>query len=250
MRTCITGAGPCSNTASVLLPQRDGNCWPPLDVAQARRPVAAALHLAGGSLMPRNTVAGVTPKLRTPSQEHLMNISDICRHDVISIDSNGSLCEAATLMLTHHIGAIVVTVNESEGERAIGVLTDRDLAVKTLARGLDVTGVTGLTAGQLASRELVAVPGDGTIADAVATMEKAGVRRLLVTGQHGELSGIISSDDLFAAMAAQLATLSSALRNGLAREATQHRPEPVARPRPVFLAYGTPGMQRGVMSSS
>lgn len=174
-----------------------------------------------------------------------MHIRDICRHEVVSVDSNAPLREAATLMLARHVGALVVTVEEPEGERAVGVLTDRDLVVETLARDLDVAGVT---CGQLASRDLVAVPGEASIAEAVAAMEKAGVRRLLVTGQHGELSGIVSSDDLLEAMAVQLAGLSSALRNGVAREASQRRPEPVARPRPVFLAYGTPGMQRGVMN--
>lgn len=176
-----------------------------------------------------------------------MNISDICRHEIVSVDCNASLREAAKQMLAHHVGALVVTVNEAEGERAVGVLTDRDLTVETLARDLDAAGVT---VGQLASRDLVAVPGDGGLEDAVAAMEKAGVRRLLVTGQHGELTGILSSDDLLEVMAVQLAGLSSALRNGLSREAARRRPGPAARPRPVFLAYGTPGTQRGVMTPS
>jgi predicted transcriptional regulator len=176
-----------------------------------------------------------------------MNVSEICRHEVASIDCDASLSEAAKLMLARHVGALVVTVADAEGERAVGVLTDRDLALETLARGLDAASVT---AGQLASRDLVAVPGDAGLEDAVAAMEKSGVRRVLVSGQHGELSGILSSDDLLEVMAVQLAGLSSALRNGLLREATQRRPVPVAKSRPVFLAYGTPGMQRGVTTAS
>lgn len=172
-----------------------------------------------------------------------MNITDICRHEVIAIDCNASLRDAAALMRERHVGALVVTARAPGGERATGMLTDRDLAVEVLVRGLDAGSAT---AGQLASRDLVAVPGDASIGDAVAAMAKAGVRRLLVTGPHGELTGIVSADDVLDALAVQLGGLASALRNGLAREAVQRPPAAAARPHPVFLAYGTPGMQQSL----
>jgi hypothetical protein len=48
----------------------------------------------------------------------------------------------------------------------------------------------------------------------------------------------------FEALAAQLTGLASALRSGIARESVERPAIPPARPRPVFLAHGTPGMQQ------
>ena len=170
-----------------------------------------------------------------------MTIAAICRPEVITIDAGASLCDAASLMRAHHIGALVVTVDAAGGEQAVGVITDRDLAIEVLARDLNPTDVK---VGQLASRHLASVPGTAGIAEAVAVMQAAGVRRLLVTGYERHLAGFVSADDLLGALAGQLGVLANALRTGVAREDVERPSIPRARPRPVFLPHGTPGMQQ------
>lgn len=170
-----------------------------------------------------------------------MTIAAICRPEVITIDAGASLCDAASLMRAHHIGALVVTVDAAGGEQAVGVITDRDLAIEVLARDLNPTDVK---VGQLASRHLASVPGTAGIAEAVAVMQAAGVRRLLVTGYERQLAGFVSADDLLGALAGQLGVLANALRTGVAREDVERPSIPRARPRPVFLPHGTPGMQQ------
>ena len=172
-----------------------------------------------------------------------MSIAAICQPEVVTINAGASLYDAANLMRAHHIGALVVTVDAAGHEQAVGVITDRDLAIEVLASDLNPTDVK---VGQLASRHLATVPGTAGIGEAVAVMQAAGVRRLLVTGNEGQLTGFVSADDLLEALAGQLGVLANALRAGIAREGVDRPLIPRARPRPVFLAHGTPGMQQPI----
>lgn len=169
-----------------------------------------------------------------------MDIASICRREIVTIDEQASLRDAAGMMRSHHVGALVVTANEGEQPRVVGIVTDRDLAIEVLARDL---GGSDVKVGQLASRRLAGVPAHGNIGDAVAAMQRAGVRRLLVTEENGQLAGFISSDDLFEALAGQLGTLAGALRAGTARESAERQPISPPTPRPVFLPQGTAGWQ-------
>lgn len=169
-----------------------------------------------------------------------MNLSAICRHSPISIDLQASPREAALAMRTHHIGTVLVVTTQAGVRHAVGVVTDRDLAVEVLARDADASR---LTVGEVASTQLVAVRGGADVGEAIAAMRKHGVRRLLVTGSQGDVVGILSADDLLEIMATQLSGLSAALREGIFRESAE-RPsvgEPPAGP--VFLPLGTPGLQ-------
>jgi CBS domain-containing protein len=172
-----------------------------------------------------------------------MSIAQICRREIVTIDAGASLREAATLMRSRHVGALVVTVVNGEHEQAVGVVTDRDLAIEILARDLNPGEVK---VGQLASRRLASVPGSAGIAEAVAVMQKASVRRLLVTEQQGQLSGFVSADDLLDALAGELSGLAQALHIGIAREGAERVSIAPPRPRPVFLPHGTPGMQQPI----
>jgi len=62
-----------------------------------------------------------------------MNIGSLCRRAIVSIDTGCTLRQAAKLMLSNHVGALLVTV-EADGRRdAVGLVTDRDLAIACVA---------------------------------------------------------------------------------------------------------------------
>jgi CBS domain-containing protein len=170
-----------------------------------------------------------------------MNIASLCQRPVVSIDQAASLADAARLMRSQHVGALVVTSESEFGPQAMGVVTDRDLVVEVLARELDGSGPR---IGQLAQRQLAAVPGTADLGAAVAVMRQAGVRRLLVVDRdEGRLLGLVASEDLLDALVADLAGLAQALRADIAHETSARPPlEPAATARPVFLPGGTPGM--------
>ena len=144
-----------------------------------------------------------------------MDISSLCRHEIISVSANASVREAALAMRTHHVGSLIVTDPQEKG-RAVGVITDRDLVINLLAPGSPV--------GTLCSTELIGIVATATVGDAVQAMRNAGVRRLLVVRPDGGLVGLVSSDDLFEAIAGEFGALAGALRSGLARENVRTMP--------------------------
>ena len=150
-----------------------------------------------------------------------MNIGSICSTDVITIDHQASVQDAARRMREQHVGALVVTARTSQGTSVVGVVTDRDLAVEVLARGHDSQE---LTVDEVASTRTVAVPATASVADAVALMRTEGVRRLLVTNADRDLAGIVSLDDLVATMADTMADLAHAMQSGIERETLERRP--------------------------
>lgn len=162
-----------------------------------------------------------------------MNVSSLCHRQIVSIGANATVREAAEAMRQHHVGALVVTDAQEPG-RAIGVLTDRDLVVDLLAPGLPVEQQS---AGSFCSASLVGVPDSATIPEAVRTMRRAGVRRLLVVEPGGSLLGLLSADDLFEAIAGELESLAGALRSGIARESLRTVPDEPAfeLPRAIYL---------------
>lgn len=168
-----------------------------------------------------------------------MKIASLCTRRVVTVDGQATLVQAAALMREHHVGALVVTTQAEQGVGVLGVVTDRDLVVEALARGLDPSASR---AAELASEALVAVGEEAEAATAVAEMQRAGVRRLLVTDADGRLVGLLSLDDLLRGFADDLASLAGVIRAGIDREVRQMPPLP---PLPTNLlripAVGTAG---------
>jgi signal-transduction protein with cAMP-binding, CBS, and nucleotidyltransferase domain len=169
-----------------------------------------------------------------------MNIASLCTRDVVGIRADAPLHEAATRMCEEHVGSLVV-VTADEPPQVVGMLTDRDLVLDVLGR---VNPPCDLRAGDLAKSPPLAVQGSATLQEAVAAMEKAGVRRLLVVEEDGGVIGIVSADDIVAAVSEQLVGLSRALRRNIEREKGERKVAAVpASTRPMFPTFGTLAVQ-------
>lgn len=169
-----------------------------------------------------------------------MNLLSICTHELVTLDHRASHQEAARLMREHHVGSVVVT-QEADGQaRAVGILTDRDLAVESMARGLDAARepVSRLIEG----RVLHSVAGDADLGTVIAHMQSAGVRRLLVRDADGHVAGLVSFDDVLQACTAQWTALAGVLPKAIEREAAQRTRVPVPEPPRLRVpAVGTAG---------
>jgi len=66
-----------------------------------------------------------------------------------------------------------------------------------------------------------------------SAMKKYGVRRLLVSGDSGQLHGIVSLDDLLGALVHEMSDLAAAARNSIECEAVQRPPLASVQPSPV-----------------
>ena len=97
--------------------------------------------------------------------------------------------DAAGLMATHDIGALPIV----EGDRLVGVVTDRDLVLRVLATRKDPRAVR---LGDIATRkDLTTVTPDTQLCDARALMGERRIRRLPVV-KDGRLMGMLSLGDV------------------------------------------------------
>jgi CBS domain-containing protein len=97
--------------------------------------------------------------------------------------------EVAELMVSEDVGAVPVL----DGDRLVGVITDRDIVVRAVAQGKDPRGIA---AGELASSDLVTVRADQDLSDALRLMAQNQVRRLPVVEDGDRLVGIVSQADV------------------------------------------------------
>lgn len=168
-----------------------------------------------------------------------MKLQSLCQRALVTIEADQPLQRAAQLMREQHVGALVIVEPRPEGTLVVGIVTDRDLAIEVLARGGDAAQQP---VRRFAGTALVSAPADADVAEAVVTMQTAGVRRLLVHDADGHLLGLVSFDDLLQACVAPLAGLAEVLRKNLARE-TAERGALAAPPQPKVRvpSVGTAG---------
>ena len=131
-----------------------------------------------------------------------MSLGEICNRDVVVIGKDTTVQEAAQLMRTHHVGALVVT-REREGARLpVGLITDRDIVIEVLAEGVEISAV--LVGDIMSDRLLTAAESDG-LWETLQRMRIKGVRRLPVVDAQGFLQGIVTLDDMVELLADEVA---------------------------------------------
>jgi CBS domain-containing protein len=131
-----------------------------------------------------------------------MPISDYCLSEVVTIERGETIAAAANLMRDQHVGCLVVV----EGNRPVGILTDRDIVRGVLADGLDVTQTM---VEEAMTHDLITVELQAGVFDAISLMCDEGVRRLPVIDGDGHLVGIIALDDLLLLLGTELVNLAS-----------------------------------------
>lgn len=157
-----------------------------------------------------------------------MELSQLCRREVVTIHRNASLQEAASVMRQCHVGALVVAQGDGEALEVVGIVTDRDLAIEVIALGVDPSSIR---VGDLAHQPVAHVAGSASLRDGAEAMRLAGVRRLLVVDEEGGVAGLVSADDLLSAISGELQEVSLALDSGIGREAGQRASSPPSGPR-------------------
>ena len=117
-----------------------------------------------------------------------MKISEVMTRDVQTVRPDQTAREAAGFMLRADAGSIPVI----EDDRLIGMITDRDIAVRGVAEGHG----PDTPVRELMTNDVVAARMDDNIDDVAARMSEAQVRRLPVIDDQQKLCGIVSLGDL------------------------------------------------------
>jgi CBS domain-containing protein len=116
-----------------------------------------------------------------------VRISDVMTQGVVTAGSEDTLRSVGELMRDRNVGSVVVC----DGDRPVGVITDRDLALAVVADRVDPDDRVQ----EHASKPIVTGEVEMDIEEAVAIMIQHRIRRLPVTGGE-ELAGIVTIDDL------------------------------------------------------
>jgi CBS domain-containing protein len=106
-----------------------------------------------------------------------------------SVTPETPVTQVAELMEAEDVGAIPVV----EGDRLVGMVTDRDIVVRAIAKGKDPRG---MPVAEVSSRDLVTVDPDDDLSDALQLMAQHQVRRLPVVEDDNRLVGVISQADI------------------------------------------------------
>lgn len=121
-----------------------------------------------------------------------MKAQDIMSRNPTCVTPDTPIVDAARLMKRENIG--VVPVVESEGSRRlVGVLTDRDIAIRAVAEGRD-GGSTSV--GHIMTSEVRSAAPDDSVNDVMALMGREQVRRVPIVDDRGALVGIIAQADI------------------------------------------------------
>ncbi len=139
-----------------------------------------------------------------------MSVGSNCTRKVITINQDESLVTAAALMRENCVGYLIV-VEPFLGRRTpIGVLTDRDIVVKVIAKGVDAQALAVrdvMTRGPLVAKE------DADVEETLQRMRGMGVRRVPVVGTAGELTGVLSLNDVVDHRSREFSNVVGSVRN-------------------------------------
>lgn len=118
-----------------------------------------------------------------------MKLKDITTDVVQTLAPATTLADAATAMRDGDLGWMPV----KEGDKVIGIVTDRDIVVRGLATGMQPKTST---VRDVMSKEVLSCNADDSVDDAAELMQREQVRRLVVLDDNGRLAGVVSLADL------------------------------------------------------
>ena len=117
-----------------------------------------------------------------------MQLSQILTHDVETVAPDASIRDAARRMKALDVGALPVC----DGSRLLGMITDRDIAVRAVADGRE----SGTPVREAMTKDVVFCYDDEDVRSAAEVMEKQQIRRLPVMSRDKKLVGIVSLADV------------------------------------------------------
>lgn len=135
-----------------------------------------------------------------------MRISEIMTTDVETVTPDQSICEAACAMARVDCGAILVR----DGDRLVGMVTDRDIAVRAVAAGME----SDTPVSQVMSENIRYCFEDEEVQHVAENMADIQMRRLPVLDRNKRLVGVVSLGD-FASCTSQNASVT--VLRGVAR---------------------------------
>lgn len=129
-----------------------------------------------------------------------MTVGSICRRPACTATRDQTVLQAAAQMGRERVGSLVVT----EDERPLGIVTDRDIALHTLAGKHDAASAAVI---EIATTPVVSLREELPVSQASDRMRTHGLRRVPVIDAQGKVVGMVAADDLVRLIAEELTAL-------------------------------------------
>ena len=126
---------------------------------------------------------------RLCSRGKIMQLKEIITSPAQTVAPDSSLVDAAGIMKARDLGWLPV----ADRGRVVGILTDRDIAIRGVAGGLDVRSAK---VEEVMSREVFSCSINSSVEEAANLMEEEQVRRLVVVDENDKIAGVVSLADL------------------------------------------------------
>lgn len=126
-----------------------------------------------------------------------MKVKEAMHREAQWRDPSTPIAELAELMRNEDIGAIPI----GENDRLVGMVTDRDIAIRVVAEEGDISATT---AGDVMTEDIIYCSEDENLEDAIHLMENKQIRRLPVINHEKRLVGMLSIGDVSDAAAQSL----------------------------------------------
>lgn len=134
-----------------------------------------------------------------------MSVGRICVREVDIAERAESVLQAAQRMFDRDVGTLVIVDHD---RRPVGLVTDRDIALRATATGRDPTTIR---VAEIMTVDPQTVTEDTPIETALSLMRSAACRRLVVVDATGRLAGILSLDDVLGLLAEEFTTIGTLL---------------------------------------
>jgi CBS domain-containing protein len=122
-------------------------------------------------------------------KEVKMLVKEVMTRKVEFVTNENTLQETAEKMKSLSVGELPIVI----GNEAVGIVTDRDIAIRGVAHGLDPKSAKVI---ETMSEGIISCKENDSIESAAKTMGSQKVRRLPVMNENGEMSGMVSIGDL------------------------------------------------------
>ena len=135
-----------------------------------------------------------------------MAIGRICQREVDFADPGETVFQAAERMHQRTVGALVVLDGD---RRPVGIVTDRDLVIRTIAAGRDPYTTT---VAEVMTRHPQTVSEETAIESALSLMRSGEFRRLPVVDHDDRLAGLVTLDDILMLLCEEFQSIGSLLQ--------------------------------------
>ena len=122
-----------------------------------------------------------------------MRVGEYCNREVVVVEEEKSVTEAAAIMRQYHVGDVVICKMKYGKQIPVGIITDRDIALEIVAKG---TEPESIRVGDAMSFELTTVSEDDDLMHVIEVMRDRGIRRVPVIDADEALIGILTVDDI------------------------------------------------------